>query len=57
MDAKAKRKVIAAWLAKLERDLLAAVEKMPEDWDTMSRRGVARPRRTRSSNTARHAGW
>jgi hypothetical protein len=33
MDAKAKRKVIAAWLAKLEQDMLAAVEKMPEDWD------------------------
>jgi hypothetical protein len=33
MDAKAKRKVIADMLATLHRDMLAAVEQMPEDWD------------------------
>jgi hypothetical protein len=33
MDAKAKRKVIADMLAKLEADMLAAVEQMPDDWD------------------------
>ena len=32
MDAKAKRKVIAEWLAELQRDMLAAVEQMPDDW-------------------------
>ena len=31
--AKAKRKVIADMLAKLQQDLDMAVEKMPEDWD------------------------
>jgi hypothetical protein len=33
MDAKARRKVIAGWLAKLQRDMMAAVEQMPDDWD------------------------
>ena len=33
MDAKAKRKVIAEWLAELQRDMMAAVEQMPDDWD------------------------
>jgi hypothetical protein len=33
MDAKAKRKVIAEMLAKLQQDMNMAVEKMPEDWD------------------------
>ena len=32
MDAKAKRKVIAEWLAELQRDMMAAVEQMPDDW-------------------------
>ena len=35
MDAKAKRKVIADMLDKLKADMLAAVEKMPEDWDEL----------------------
>src|SRR5262249_21941950 len=33
MDAKAKRKVIAEMLAKLQADLDMAVEQMPDDWD------------------------
>jgi hypothetical protein len=33
MDAKAKRKVIADMLAELQRDTMAAVEQMPDDWD------------------------
>jgi hypothetical protein len=33
MDAKAKRKVIAEWLAELQHDMMAAVEQMPDDWD------------------------
>ena len=33
MDAKAKRKVIAEWLAELQRDMMAAVDQMPDDWD------------------------
>ena len=35
MDAKGKRKVIADMLDKLKADMLAAVEKMPEDWDEL----------------------
>jgi hypothetical protein len=33
MDAKAKRKVIADMLAKLQADMLTTVEQMPDDWD------------------------
>jgi hypothetical protein len=33
MDAKGKRRVITDMLDKLKGDMLAAVEKMPEDWD------------------------
>ena len=33
MDAKAKRKVIADMLDMLKADMLAAAEKMPENWD------------------------
>jgi hypothetical protein len=33
MDAKGKRRVITDMLDKLKADMLAAVEKMPEDWD------------------------
>ena len=33
MDAKAKRKVIADMLDRSKADMLAAIEKMPEDWD------------------------
>jgi hypothetical protein len=33
MDAKAKRTVIADMLDKVKADMLAAIEKMPEDWD------------------------
>ena len=33
MDVKAKRRVIGEVLDKLKADMLAAVEKMPEDWD------------------------
>jgi hypothetical protein len=33
MDAKARRKVIADMLAKLQADMMAAVEQMPDDWD------------------------
>jgi hypothetical protein len=33
MDAKAKRKVIADMLAELQRDMMAAIEQMPDDWD------------------------
>jgi hypothetical protein len=33
MDAKAKRKVITEMLAKLQQDMLAAIEKMPAEWD------------------------
>jgi hypothetical protein len=33
MDAKGKCRVIADMLDKLKADMLAAVEKMPEDWD------------------------
>ena len=33
MDAKAKRKVVADMLAKLQRDMDMAVEQMPDDWD------------------------
>jgi hypothetical protein len=33
MDAMAKRKDLAAWLAKLQADLDLAVEQMPEEWD------------------------
>jgi hypothetical protein len=32
MDAKAKRKVIADMLAKLQQDLDLVVEQMPDDW-------------------------
>jgi hypothetical protein len=32
MDAKAKRKVIADMLARLQRDMDMAVEQMPDDW-------------------------
>jgi hypothetical protein len=33
MDPKAKRKVIADMLARLQRDMDMAVEQMPDDWD------------------------
>jgi hypothetical protein len=33
MDAKGKRRIIGEWLAKLQTDMLAAIERMPEDWD------------------------
>ena len=33
MDAKAKRKVLAAWLGKLKADRDPAVDQMPDDWD------------------------
>ena len=33
MDAKAKRKLLGEWLAKLQADLDMAVEQMPDDWD------------------------
>jgi hypothetical protein len=33
VDAKAKRKVIADMLDMLKADMLAAAEKMPENWD------------------------
>jgi hypothetical protein len=33
MDAKAKPKVIAEWLAKLQADMDLAVEQIPDDWD------------------------
>jgi hypothetical protein len=33
MDAKGKRRIITEMLDKLKADMLAAVEKMPEDWN------------------------
>jgi hypothetical protein len=33
MDAKAKRRTIIEMLAKLQQDMLAAIEKMPAEWD------------------------
>jgi hypothetical protein len=33
MDAKEKRRIITNMLAKLQADMLAAIEKMPKDWD------------------------
>jgi hypothetical protein len=33
MDSRGKRRVITDMLDKLKADMLAAVEKMPEDWD------------------------
>jgi hypothetical protein len=33
MDAKAKRRVITAMLAMLQRDMDMAIEQMPDDWD------------------------
>jgi hypothetical protein len=33
LDAKGKRKVIADMLAEPQRDMVAAVEQMPDDWD------------------------
>jgi hypothetical protein len=33
MDTRAKRKVLAAWLAKLQAGMEMAVEQMPGDWD------------------------
>src|SRR5262249_37443676 len=32
-NAKAKRRIIGEWLAKLQTDMLTAVEQMPENWD------------------------
>ena len=36
MDAKGRRKVIADMLAKLQADMMAAVERVPDDWDETS---------------------
>jgi hypothetical protein len=40
-DAKAKRRIIGEWLAKLQADLDMAVEQMPEDWDETSCNGIS----------------
>jgi hypothetical protein len=36
MDAKAKRRIIIEMLAKLQQDMLAAVERIPDDWDEVA---------------------
>ena len=36
MDAKAKRRTIIEMLAKLQQDMLAAVERTPDDWDEVA---------------------
>jgi hypothetical protein len=33
VDAKVKRRIISEMLAKLQQDMLGAVEKMPAEWD------------------------